>query len=207
MLTKSFEEMRKIDISPYVEQRDGCSYLSWARCKQLLHENGAETVCFTAIPGPDGSSLLKSDLVFTDKTGVQNRCYEVAVKITIDDKEYMMRSPVMNGSNPVKDNSMSQQRLWNAQARAFVKGVAIYTGLGFDLWLNDEESKVQEDDLYKHDLMKIKQRMELLITEKMKKGLSVKEIAEKVKTSEDDFNYYLTYYNKLKRLEEAVRKI
>lgn len=207
MLTKSFEEMRKIDVSPYVEQRDGCDYLSWARCKQLLHENGAETVCFTAIPGPDGSSLLKSDLVFTDKNGIQNRCYEVAVKITIDDKEYMMRSPVMNGSNPVKDNSMSQQRLWNAQARAFVKGVAIYTGLGFDMWLNDEESKTPEDDLYKHDVMKIKQRMELLVTEKMKKGLSMKEIAEKLHITEEEFRGYFSYFNTLKRLEDALQKI
>ena len=41
----------------------------------------------------------------------------------------------MNGGNPVRDNSMSQQRLWNCQTRLFVKGVAIMTGLGFDLWL------------------------------------------------------------------------
>ena len=40
----------------------------------------------------------------------------------------------------VKDNSMSQQRVWNSMCRAFVKCVAIHTGLGFDLWLKEEIS-------------------------------------------------------------------
>ena len=44
----------------------------------------------------------------------------------------------MNGANPVKDNSMSQQRVWNSMCRSFVKCVAIHTGLGFDLWLKEE---------------------------------------------------------------------
>lgn len=56
----------------------------------------------------------------------------------IDDMEYIMQSPVMNGSNPVKDNSMSQQRVWNSMCRSFVKCVAIHTGLGFNLWLKEE---------------------------------------------------------------------
>ena len=45
----------------------------------------------------------------------------------------------MNGTNPVKANSMSQQRVWNSMTRSFVKCVAIHTGLGFDLWLKEEE--------------------------------------------------------------------
>ena len=45
----------------------------------------------------------------------------------------------MNGANPVKDNSMSQQRVWNSMCRSFVKCVAIHTGLGFDLWLKEEQ--------------------------------------------------------------------
>ena len=46
----------------------------------------------------------------------------------------------MNGANPVKDNSMSQQRVWNSMCRAFVKCVAINTGLGFDLWAKEENA-------------------------------------------------------------------
>ena len=50
----------------------------------------------------------------------------------------MKHGSELNGTNPVKDNSMSQQRVWNSMCRAFVKCVAIHTGLGFNLWLKEE---------------------------------------------------------------------
>lgn len=34
---------------------------------------------------------------------------------------------------------MNQQRVWNSMTRSFVKCVAIHTGLGFDLWLKEEQ--------------------------------------------------------------------
>ena len=40
-MLKSYTEMRKVDVSPFVEQRDGHDYLNWAKCKDLLHQNGA----------------------------------------------------------------------------------------------------------------------------------------------------------------------
>ena len=114
-------------------------YLNWAKCIDLLHENGAEKVYFEPIPDEKtGSSLRMSENVFTDKNGATNRCYETRIKVVIDNDEYIMQSPVMNGSNPVKDNSMSQQRVWNSMCRSFVKCVAIRTGLGFNLWLKEE---------------------------------------------------------------------
>ena len=79
-----------------------------------------------------------TDQTFTDKTGNSNKCYETRILVVIDENEYEMQSPVMNGSNPVKDNSMSQQRVWNSMCRSFVKCVAIHTGLGFNLWLKEE---------------------------------------------------------------------
>ena len=73
------------------------------------------------------------------KVGMLNPLVVKALlKVVIDDTEYEMQSPVMNGSNPVKDNSMSQQRVWNSMCRSFVKCVAIHTGLGFNLWLKEE---------------------------------------------------------------------
>lgn len=144
-MLKSYEEMRKIDVTPYCKERDGIRYLNWARCKELLHKNGAETVYFVPIlNNRTGGSLFYTDLEFMDKAGIKNRCYETRIEIHIDDKVYIMHSPVMNGTNPVKDNSMSQQRVWNSMCRSFVKGVAIYTGLGFDLWLKEEEHPFQE---------------------------------------------------------------
>lgn len=138
-MLKSYEEMRKIDVTPYCEERDGMTYLNWAKCVDLLHENGAEKVYWMPIPDPKtGSSLRMTEVAFEDKNKIQNRCYETRIKVVIDDNEYEFQAPVMNGSNPVKDNSMSQQRVWNSMCRSFVKCVAIHTGLGFNLWLKEE---------------------------------------------------------------------
>lgn len=138
-MLKSYDEMRKIDVKPYCEEREGMIYLNWAKCVALLHENGAEKVYWEPIPDEKtGSSLRMVDVIFTDSKQNTNRCYETRIKVVIDDNEYIMQSPVMNGSNPVKDNSMSQQRVWNSMCRSFVKCVAINTGLGFDLWLKEE---------------------------------------------------------------------
>lgn len=115
------------------------TYLNWAKCIDLLHENGAGKVYWISIPDEKtGSSLRMVEKEFADSKGNTNRCYETRILVVIDDNEYEMQSPVMNGSNPVKDNSMSQQRVWNSMCRSFVKCVAIHTGLGFNLWLKEE---------------------------------------------------------------------
>lgn len=143
-MLKSWSDMRMVDVKPYCKQRDGIDYLNWAKCIDLLHANGAETVYFEPIPTSNGSSLIMSDTTFTDKSGGTNRCYETKIKVVIDDKTYYMQTPVTNGSNPVKDNSMTQQRVWNSMCRAFVKCVAIHTGLGFDLWVREENTRELE---------------------------------------------------------------
>ena len=204
-MLKSFNEMRKVDVSPYVEKRDGNDYLNWARCKQLLHDNGAEVVYFEPCTNANGSSLFMSDEVFTDSKGNTNRCYEVRVKIRIDDLEFEAQFPLMNGSNPVKDNSMSQQRVWNSQTRAFVKGVAMRTGLGFDLWLSDVESVSTEDDLYKHHIFAIKERFQQEYTKVLRdKHLTTKEIAEKCGMSEDEVKVLFTFFDQLDRFEKKL---
>ena len=142
MALKSYDEMRKVDVKPYCEKRDGLDYLNWAMCIKLLHDNGAERVYWEPIPNEKtGNSLRMTDVVFADKNQITNRCYETRIKVVIDDNEYEMQTPVLNGANPVKDNSMNQQRVWNSMCRAFVKCVAIHTGLGFDLWLKEEYDK------------------------------------------------------------------
>lgn len=207
-MIKEYAEMRKIDVSNYVEKRDGNDYLNWAMCKELLHQNGAEKVYFEPCTNPNGSSLFMSDTVFTDSKGNTNRCYEVRVHIVIDDLEFDAQFPLMNGSNPVKDNSMSQQRLWNAQTRAFVKGVAIRTGLGFDLWLkNDIENKQEDDDLSKHSLFSIKERMQQAYTKLIKRKMSTKEIADSLEMTEDEVKTIFTYFEQLDRFEKKLNAI
>lgn len=206
-----FEELRKVDVSKYVQKRDGADYLNWAIVKQLLHDNGAEKVYFEPVQQANGSSLIMCDKEFKDSKDNSNRVYETRIKVTIDDLVFEIQGPVMNGGNPVKDNSMSQQRLWNSQTRLFVKGVAIYTGLGFDLWSRleaKEEEESVEEDLSKHNILKIAQRVKEKITYKMTNyGLTMDEIAEQLKMDSDELKACLSYYAKLDRLEKAIEKV
>lgn len=141
-MLKSYNELRKIDVTPYCDKRDNLLYLNWARCIELLHDNGAERVYFEPIPDEKtGTSLRMTDVVF--ENGNKNRCYETRIKVVIDDLEFIMQTPVMNGKNAVQDNSMNQNRVWSSMCRAFVKGVAIHTGLGFSLWLKEETTKTK----------------------------------------------------------------
>lgn len=210
-MLKDYKDLIKVDVSKYVEKRDGAEYLNWAKVVDLLHENGAEKVYFEPVPNPEtGSSLYMTDQVFTDSKGNTNRVYETAVKIVIDDLEFIQRGPVTNGSNPVKDNSMSQQRLWNCQTRLFVKGVAIRTGLGFNLWLKEEEKNEKdnwEDDLSRHDIFKIKERCQQIYTQKMKEGLTVREIAERLHKTEDEVKALFSYFDTLSNFERDLSNI
>lgn len=215
-MIKSYAEMRKIDVLPLCEKRKAkddrgkdieVPYLNWAKCMDLLHENGAEVVYFEPCVNANGSSLFMSDQVFTDSKGNTNRCYEVRVKIVIDDLIFEAQYPLMNGSNPVKDNSLTQQRVWNAQTRAFVKGVAMRTGLGFGLWLDDVESKSDEDDLNRHSLYAIKERMQIAYTKAIKKGMSTRDIASAVGMTEDEVKVVFTYFDQLNRFEQKLNAL
>lgn len=210
-MLKKYDDLRKIDVSQWVEKRDNADYLNWAKVVDLLHENGAEKVYFEPVVNElTGSSLYMTEKEFQDSKGNTNRVYETAVKIVIDDLEFIQRGPVTNGSNPVKDNSMTQQRLWNCQTRLFVKGVAIRTGLGFDLWLKDElksEKDNWEDDLSKHNIFKIRERVEQIYTEKLKTGLSAKEIAEKLNRTVDEVKAIFTYFDTLNTFERDLSNI
>jgi hypothetical protein len=55
----SYEELRKVDVSEWVDKRDGADYLNWAKVVDLLHEYGAKTVYFEPIVNEKtGSSYL-----------------------------------------------------------------------------------------------------------------------------------------------------
>jgi predicted XRE-type DNA-binding protein len=206
MPLRPYSELVKISVP--AEKRDGADYLPWAVCKQLLHDNGAEKVYFIPCVNEKGSSLFMSDVEFKDSKENTNRCYEVRVKIVIDDLEFEYQTPVMNGSNPVKDNSMSQQRVWNAQTRAFVKGVAVHTGLGFNLWLKDEDTVIKEDDLTKHNIFSIKERVELLITSKMKKrDIDQRELCNLLDINDKQFQAIMKSFDSIFTLEKLLSNL
>ena len=211
MFDKSFNEMLAVDVTPYLKEREdskNVKYLPWAACKKLLHDNGAECVMFWPVPGEDGSSLRKSELEFGtgDKA---NRCYEVLVHIKVDNLEWDTAYPVLNGNNPVRDNTMTQLRLHNAIRRAFVKGVAERTGLGFNLWLDEDDlpDEPAVEDLSKHSLARCKQRFEELVTAKINAGLSLNIIADRLGMDADTFRAKFSLYNELARLEKSVMEM
>ena len=206
-MLKSWNEMRQLDISKYVKQRDKADYLPWAECLKLLYENGAEKVKIIPQTTDNGSSLFMSDQVFTDKNGATNRCYEVLVAVEIDENRYLISYPVMNGINPVRDNLMNQNAVHKAQMRAFVKCVAINTGLGFDLWRDDSDIENDVEDLSKHSLWAIKDRMQIAYTNAIKKGMSTGDIAKAVNKTEDEVRLLFTYFDQLNRFEQELNAL
>ena len=206
-MNKSFNELRKIDVTPYVKRRDGADYLPWGTVVDLLHEHGAEKVFFSPVYNENGSSLFMSDVMFTDSKGNVNRCYEVRIEVTVDDDTFIYSYPLLNGINPVKDNSLNQNVVFKAMARAFVKAIALRYGLGFSLWSKDEIEIEEEDDLTKHSLDAIKLRFQQTYTQKLQKHMSVKNIAEGVNMTEDEVRVVFTYFDQLKRFEAALQKL
>ena len=222
-MLKKWDELRKVDVTPYCDERDGkddrgrtvkLQYLNWAKAVELLHENGAESVDWGVCHGntvSSGSSLIMTDEVYTDSKGNTNKVYETRIWVKVDDDYWEMQGPVMNGSNPVKDNSMSQQRLWNAQTRLFVKAVAIHTGLGFELWskTEEQEEQIQRGEDFYHDIRRVKDRVFETVTALQKMGFSLADIAEKLNKSEAELKAYLSQYDILFAIEnnlEFLRK-
>ena len=207
-MLKSFNEMRKIDVTPYIKQRDGADYLPWATVVDLMHEHGAERVFFTPVYNDNGSSLFMSEQTFTDSKGNINRCYEVRVAITVDDDDFVYSYPLLNGINPVKDNSLNQNVVFKAMARAFVKAIALRYGLGFSLWAKDEvEDSSESEDLSKHHLWAIKERFQMEYTRLIRKGMSTGEIAEALEMTTDEVKLHFSFFDSLDRFEKKMQKL
>lgn len=183
-------------------------YLNWAKCVTLLHDNGAETVYYTPVKNAEGGYLFSSRETH-NKDGRTTGCYFVSVEIHIDDLVFTQDMPLLNGNLVVYDDTLNQLRISNAHARAFVKGVAIRTGLGFSLWAGDDEGeKAENEDLSIHNIWKIKLRIEQKFTELMKKGMSQAEICKKCNLKESDVGQILIkYMNGISYLEEALKKL
>lgn len=216
-MLKKFDELYKIDVMPYCKTKKGkddngkvidIPYLNWGKCAELLRDNGAERVYYIPLKNEEGSFLFSSKEV-KNKDGRTTGCYFVSVEIHIDDLVFTQDLPLMNGSLVVYDDTLNQLRISNAHARAFVKGVAIHTGLGFSLWVNDnEDEKTESEDLSIHNIFKIKQRIEQTITDKLKRGMTKGEIADKCGLKEKDLDLILTkYVGGIAYLEDALRKL
>lgn len=195
-MIKSFKEMAEVDVSKYVEEKKDLAdkgktfkYLPWEACLMLLHENGAENVYFYPVKSEQGSTLHMVDRVFVDKNEKKNSCYEVVVHIIIDDLEFDMTYPVISGSSVIHELTMNQQKVNTAVQRAFVKGVAIRTGLGISLWTdgNDETAeKSTIDDIELQDGEKLFRKLGALFATVMQRtGMSEEEVGARIGIDEN----------------------
>ena len=86
----------------------------------------------------------------------------------------------------------------------------MYTGLGFSLWLKEEEDERKQQnkaDQY-HDIMQVQNRVFETITAIQKKGnLTLADIAEKMGRTEEEMRTYLKYYGILNNIEHNLNVI
>lgn len=203
-MLKPFLEMRKFNVEPFCDTRKAkddkgkeinVPYLPWVKCLTLLYENGAERVLYKPLQAPDGSYLFTSAPT-ENKDGRKGACYYVTVEVTIDDNTYLMPYPVMNGALVVYEDTLNQLRVSNAIQRAFVKCVAVFTGLGISLWEKDDETSDDKatptDDPFYHNPLMVKAAVEQAMIAKVKTGMSGEELLAKLGISAKQYNSILT---------------
>lgn len=214
-MLKPYSELVKIDVLPYCDKREAkddrgkkvqVPYLNWATCKNLLHENGAESVYFVPLKAQNGSYLFMSAEV-ENKDGRRTGCWFVSVEIHIDDRTFTMDMPLMNGSLVVYEDTLNQLRISNAHARAFVKGVAIHTGLGFSLWCTDKDTEQDPDDLSGHSIVAIKRRIETELTAKMQRGMDMDDILSTIGINRRQFDNTMKAIDNIQWLESQILKL
>lgn len=211
-ITKSFLEMMEIDVAPYCEHREAkddkgrmvpIPYLPWAACKLLLHKEGAKVVDFSPVEGPGGSYVFSHKDV-QDGKGNKLGCYFVKVHIVIDDLSFDYDYPLMNGNLVVRDETLNQLRISNAIARGFVKGVAVKTGLGYDLWLKDDESTKMGEDLNAHSIRKIQQRVEEKLSAAIRRYGTEDELLRHLGIKKSQLDAIMKSFNNIEVLEARL---
>jgi hypothetical protein len=142
MPLKTFKEMYELEISSYTQKKPTfkknaqgklertskdkwLEYIEWATVIFLLYENGAESVTY-------GFERDNNYPAFYHK----DRNPFVMVWVKIDDKQFALDYPVIDGNKV--NATPDQMGIHRAQQRAFVKCVAINTGLGLKLWQKEE---------------------------------------------------------------------
>ena len=216
MALKPYSELVRLDVLPHCDTRKAkddngkmvdIPYLNWGKCKSLLHENGAESVYFTPIKNDKGSYVFAHYEV-ANKDGRKTGCYFVSVEIHIDDKTFVMDMPLLNGTLVIYEDTLNQLRIANCHARAFVKGVAIHTGLGFSLWSDDMDTDKAVDDLSTHDITAIKTRVEQLLTIKMQNGgMNQRELCDTIGLSEKKLQIIMASFGDIRVLEDRLKRL
>ena len=121
-----YQELRKIDVSKYIEKKGRFSYLSWSWAVDTLlqHDESAEWTYADPLTLPDGSMM-------------------VFCTVKAFGKEMTAQLPVIDFKNQAIKNPNAMQ-LNTAMQRCLAKAIALY-GLGLFLF--------QGEDLPPHDVL------------------------------------------------------
>lgn len=229
-MLKTFKELREIDVRPYCKMREAkdedgkkvqIPYLPWAKCLNLLYDSGAERVRYRALQAPDGSYLFcGAEAISQKKIYGQNRevsyedrrnaCYFVTVEVDIDGDVNVMPYPVMNGTAVVYNDTLNQLRVSNAIQRAFVKCVAVNTGLGISLWEDDKETEdhgKQPEAVSAATPQVCKDQIGKLITDKLRAGMSEEDVYAVLGINKKTFDMIIKGLDGASWLLAALQKI
>ena len=102
---------------------------------------------------------------------------------------------------------MNQLRVHNAIRRAFVKGVAERIGLGYHLWLDNDDLPDEVDDLSKHNILKCRQRLLELITDKINQGIPLNVMADRLGRTEEELRAMMGWHLSLAKIEKSIMEM
>jgi len=96
----------------------------------------------------------------------------------------------------------------NCETSAIGRALGVL-GIGAETSIASKEEieKVEDSDIYKHNIFKIKERVQIVYTQKMKDGLTTKEIAEKLHKTEDEVKAIFSYFDTLSNFEKDLSNI
>lgn len=223
-MIKNFNDLYDADLNGYIEKKPTfkfdkakgkfvetdkkLDYISWVNAVLLLHQNGAESVKYGNYYSADGHSLFL----------VNGGLPEVHIWVEVDGDRREITYPLIDGSNDIKMDKITQSDIHNASQRAMVKCVAINWGLGLKLWRKEEDEneanrKEQKavEDISVHNIMKINERCQQRVTFLLNHGKSLEAIANGCgfpdeETFRGEFIKFKTLYNFEKRLVEMQKE-
>lgn len=212
-MLKGFNDLLKLDISDKISRKptfrydktqnktvptgNYLDYISWVNALILLYENGAESVEYGNIYNKDGHSLFLCD----------GKVPEVHVFVSIDGKRYEMTYPVIDGSSDIKMEKIVQSDVHNASQRAFVKCVAVNTGLGLSLWVKEETDKPLKIDESVHNIMICLARVQRKYGEAVSKLGTERDLNNALQVNPKQLKLIFSSANSLRVLEEKLNKI
>ena len=97
----------------------------------------------------------------------------------------------------------------NCETSAIGRALGVL-GIGADKSIasKEEMEKVEEvKEVFNHNIFKIKERVQMIYTQKMKDGLTTKEIAEKLHKTEEEVKALFSYFDILNNFEKDLANI